>query len=384
MKFSEVIGQDDARQRLVRLVDEGRLPHAMLFCGPPGCGKLAMAMAFASYLLCSNRHDGDSCGTCPQCVMLRKWAHPDLHFTFPVFKPANTSADYKPISDDFISEWREQLAGGPYFTIEQWLTTMGVTTQQAIMTVKEADTVTHKLSLKSSQGGYKVSLVWLPERMNEQTANKLLKIIEEPPSQTVFLMVSEQPNMLLETIRSRTQRFDMPRISTEGIEEALVRLRGIDAEAAHRIARYAEGNWLKALDALDAESENRQFLNDFKTLTRGSFKRDVSGLMLWSTDASKLGREKEKRMLAYFLRMIRESFVYNFHQPELCYMTTEEEQFVRNFAPFVHENNVMQLSEILDKAIVDIGRNVNGRMVFFDLALQFTVLIRTSYLNAAR
>ena len=376
MKFSEVIGQSDAHRRLTKLVDEGRVPHAMLFCGPPGCGKMAMAMAFASYLLCGNRHDGDSCGTCPQCVMLRKWAHPDLHFTFPVIKPAGSSSDYTPVSDDFISEWHELLTGGPYFTIEQWLGMAGATTQQAIITVKEADAVTHKLSLRSSQGGYKVSLIWLPERMNEATANKLLKIIEEPPSQTVFLMVSEQPNMLLETIRSRTQRFDMTRIGTGEIEEALVRLRGIDADAAHKIARYAEGDWLRAVDALDAESENKEFLEDFKNLTRKSFLRDVAGMVQWSLDASKYGREKEKRMLNYFLRMIRESFMYNFHNSELNYITKEEEQFVKNFAPYVNELNVMEFSDLLSKAIVDIGRNCNGRMVFFDIALQATVLIR--------
>ena len=376
MKFSEVIGQVDAQQRLTKLVDEGRVPHAMLLCGPPGCGKMAMAMAFASYLLCGNRHDGDSCGTCPQCIMLRKWAHPDLHFTFPVIKPAGSSSDYTPVSDDFIREWYDLLAEGPYFTIEQWLDMLGATSQQAIITVKEADAVTHKLSLRSSQGGYKVSLIWLPERMNEPTANKLLKIIEEPPSQTVFLMVSEQPNMLLETIRSRTQRFDMTRLATGEIEEALVRLRGIDADSAHRIARYAEGDWLRAVDALDAQSENKEFLEDFKNLTRKSFSRDVAGMAQWSLDASKYGREKEKRMLTYFLRMIRESFVYNFRNVELNYMTSEEEQFVKNFAPYVNELNVIEFSDMISKAIVDIGRNCNGRMVFFDLALQTTVLIR--------
>lgn len=376
MKFQEVIGQGEAKQRLVKLVEEGRVPHAMLFTGPKGCGKMAMAMAFASYLLCANRHDGDSCGTCPQCIMLRKWAHPDLHFTYPVIKQSGTTSDYKPVSDDFSKEWHDLLADGPYFTIEQWLQAMGTTTQQAIMTVKEADAISHKLSLRSSQGGYKVSLIWLPERMREDTANKLLKMIEEPPSQTVFILVSENPAALLETIRSRTQLFSMHRIAIEDIELALVQKRGIDEEPAKKLARFAEGSWLKALDALDAESENREFLTDFISLNRLSFSRDVKGLAKWSQDVTKYGREKQKRMLAFFLRMTRESFMYNFHIPQLTYLTTQEENFVKKFAPFMNENNVMEMAEVFSEAIRDIGQNANARIVFFDVALQSTKLIR--------
>ena len=376
MKFQEVIGQGEAKQRLVKLVEEGRVPHAMLFTGPTGCGKMAMAMAFASYLLCANRHDGDSCGTCPQCIMLRKWAHPDLHFTYPVIKQSGTTSDYKPVSDDFSKEWHDLLADGPYFTIEQWLLAMGTTTQQAIMTVKEADAISHKLSLRSSQGGYKVSLIWLPERMREDTANKLLKMIEEPPSQTVFILVSENPAALLETIRSRTQLFGMHRIAIEDIELALVQKRGIDEEPAKKLARFAEGSWLKALDALDAESENREFLTDFISLNRLSFSRDVKGLAKWSQDVTKYGREKQKRMLAFFLRMTRESFMYNFHIPQLTYLTTQEENFVKKFAPFMNENNVMEMAEVFSEAIRDIGQNANARIVFFDVALQSTKLIR--------
>ena len=376
MKFQEVIGQGEAKQRLVKLVEEGRVPHAMLFTGPKGCGKMAMAMAFASYLLCANRHDGDSCGTCPQCIMLRKWAHPDLHFTYPVIKQSGTTSDYKPVSDDFSKEWHDLLADGPYFTIEQWLLAMGTTTQQAIMTVKEADAISHKLSLRSSQGGYKVSLIWLPERMREDTANKLLKMIEEPPSQTVFILVSENPAALLETIRSRTQLFGMHRIAIEDIELALVQKRGIDEEPAKKLARFAEGSWLKALDALDAESENREFLTDFISLNRLSFSRDVKGLAKWSQDVTKYGREKQKRMLAFFLRMTRESFMCNCHIPQLTYLTTQEENFVKKFAPFMNENNVMEMAEVFSEAIRDIGQNANARIVFFDVALQSTKLIR--------
>lgn len=377
MRFDEVIGHDDAKERLKAMVAEGHLPHALLFCGPKGCGKMALAMAFASYLLCqSHTADDDCCGKCLQCAMLRKWAHPDLHFTYPTIKPPGSSSDYKPVSDDFAREWHELLADGPYFTLEQWLERIGTVNQQAIITVKESDEISHKLSIKSSQGGYKISLIWLPERMNAESANKLLKLIEEPPSHTVFLLVSEAPDMLLETIRSRTQRFELRRIDTASIEQALVSRRGIDTEAAHRIARISDGSWMQALDALDAESENNQFLADFIQMNRMSFTRNVRGMTDWAIMVSGYGREKQKRMLAYFLRMLRESFVYNFHLPDLTYMTMEEEQFVKRYARFVNEANIIDLSELMTTAQYDIGRNANPKIVFFDVALQVTVLLK--------
>ena len=377
MTFQEVIGQEDAKERLRMLVHENRVPHAMLFCGPQGCGKMALAMAFASYLLCANKENGDSCGHCPQCAMTRKWSHPDLHFTYPVIKATGTSSDYKPVSDDFARDWHRLLGVSPYFTIDHWLREIGAANQQAIITVRESDEIARKLSLKSSQGGYKVSLIWLPERMNEASANKLLKLIEEPPSQTVFLLVSEEPVLLLETIRSRTQRFDMRAIDTPSIEQSLVSLRGIDATQAHRIARVADGSWTKALDLLSAENEERGFLDMFIKMNRQSFERNIRGMRNWSDDAYELGRERQRRMLRYFLRMIRESFMYNFRIPELNYMTEEEENFVRRFAPYVNEANVIEMSDLMAEGIRDIGQNANARIVFFDTALRMTRLLRS-------
>lgn len=377
MTFQEVIGQEDAKERLRMLVQENRVPHAMLFCGPQGCGKMALAMAFASYLLCANKEGSDSCGHCPQCAMTRKWSHPDLHFTYPVIKAAGTSSDYKPVSDDFAREWHRMLGESPYFTIDHWLREIGAGNQQAIITVRESDEISRKLSLKSSQGGYKVSLIWLPERMNEASANKLLKLIEEPPSQTVFLLVSEEPVLLLETIRSRTQRFDMRAIDTPAIEQSLIDQRGIDATQAHRIARVAAGSWTKALDLLSAENEEREFLDMFIKMNRQSFERNIKGMREWSDDAYDMGRERQRRMLRYFLRMIRESFMYNFRIPELNYMTEEEENFVRRFAPYVNEANVIEMSDLMAEGIRDIGQNANARIVFFDTALRMTRLLRS-------
>ena len=376
MKFAEVIGQDDAKARLLQLAEGGRIPHAILLCGPSGCGKMAMALAFASYLLCKNHgKGGDACGECNQCKMVAKWEHPDLHFTFPTIKLPSMGSDHKPISDDFIREWRALLAKGPYFSMNQWMETIGAENQQAIITAGESDELTRKLSLKSSQGGYKVAVIWLPERMNTECANKLLKLIEEPPTQTVFIMVCEEPTKLLETIRSRTQRIDMKRIDTECIRQALTERRGLTDDTATRLARIANGSWLKAIESLSADNENVQFFDMFKLLMRLAYMRNIKELKRWSETMSAFGREKQKRFVEYFIRLARENFMYNFGRPELNYMTQDEEDFARNFARFVNEDNILQISDLADRTIRDIGQNANAKIVFFDFALRMIMLL---------
>lgn len=381
MNFSEVIGQEEVRRRLVQMVREDRVPHAMMFCGPHGCGKMAVAMAFASYLLGEGRllEDGTEMpsGAVRRNVeaMLAKWSHPDLHFSYPVIRPAGTASEHKMTSDDFGKEWKTMLSEGPYFTIDKWLGAMNAANQQAQIGVGESDSIIRKLSLKSSQGGYKICIIWLPERMNGECANKLLKILEEPPQQTVFMMVCEEPEKLLETIRSRTQRIDIRRIAADDIAAALTQRRLVDGETAARIARVADGSWLKALEELDAGNENRTFLDMFIMLMRLSYKRDIKSLKKWGEAVSGYGREKQKRMLTYFLRLVRENFMYNFRNPELVYMTRDEEDFARNFARFINEANVMELSELFGNAIRDIGQNANSKIVFFDMALNTIVLL---------
>ena len=376
MKFTEVIGQEEAKARLLQMVAEGRLPHAMMLCGPSGSGKMALALAFASYLLCENRGDGgDSCGCCRQCAMVAKWEHPDLHFTFPTIKLPSMSPEHKPVSDDFVRQWRQMLSEGPYFSMNRWMEMMGAENQQAIITAGESDGLTRKLSLKSSQGGYKVSVIWLPERMNQECANKMLKLIEEPPSRTVFIMVCEEPDKLLDTIRSRTQRIDVRRTDDESIRQALVERRGIGEDTARRVARMAGGSWLRAVETLDADNENDQFLELFQQLMRLAYMRNIRELKHWSDTMQAMGRERQKRFLNYFLRLVRENFMYNFRQPELVYMTQREEDFARNFARFVNENNILQISDLANRAIRDISQNANARIVFFDMALQMIVLL---------
>lgn len=370
MDFNDIIGQQDAKHRLMQMVEEDRIPHAIMLCGPKGCGKMATALALAATLLRKGKENNANTE-----AMLRNLAHPDMHFTYPVIKPAGTSSEHKMTSGDFAAEWQRMLSKGPYFSIEQWLEMMGAQNQQAIIFEAESDVITHNLSLKSSQGGWKICLVWLPERMNITCANKILKILEEPPQMTLFIMVSEEPDKLLDTIKSRVQRIDLKLIADKEIENALVAKRGIDLDTAHRIARTANGSWLSALEQLDAGNENSIMFKLFVTLMRIAYMRNVKAMKTWTDEIAATGRERQLRTLAYFMRMIRENFVYNFHIQQLNYMSKEEEDFARNFARFVNEANVIEISEMLQQARREIAQNANPKMVFFDIALKMTVLL---------
>ena len=374
--FEQVIGQREVQERLMQMVNEDRLPHAIMLCGPQGTGKLALAVGFAKVLLAEkvNSMFADA----PEYVespMLKNLEHPDLHFTYPTIKLSSMGSDHKPISDDFAREWHELMIASPYFTMNEWLVQMGGENQQAIITAGESDELVRKLSLKSSQGGYKVSLIWLPERMNIECANKILKLLEEPPSQTVFIMVCQEPDKLLETIRSRVQRIDVKKIADGDVKQALMEKRGLTEDMAQRISRMANGNWLKALEMLSADSENELFLDMFQSLMRLAYQRKVKDLKAWSEQMGAMGREKQKRFLEYFLRLIRENFMYNFQNEELCYMTQREEEFAKNFARFINEANILAISDLANLAIRDIGQNANAKIVFFDMALKMIVLL---------
>ena len=377
MTWSEVIGQEEAKERLMQMVREDRLSHAMMLCGPVGSGKLALAIAFGCYLLSRKEEGGTRNENSSRHIqaMLQKLEHPDLHFTYPTIKLPSMKSDYKPVSDDFAKEWHELVMESPYFTMEEWMEAMGGENQQAIITAGESDDLVRKLSLKSSQGGYKVSIIWLPERMNIECANKLLKLIEEPPQQTVFIMVSEEPEKLLETIRSRVQRIDIRKTDNDAIRQALIERRGIDEDSAQRISRLANGNWLAAIEELQADSEKGLFLDMYKNLMRLAYQRKIKDLRKWSEQMAAMGREKQRRWLTYFLRMTRESFVYNFREQDLNYMTADEEAFAQNFARFINENNILPISDLANLAIRDIGQNANAKIVFFDFALQIIVLL---------
>lgn len=308
--------------------------------------------------------------------MMRRFEHPDLHFSYPVIRPAGTSSEHKMNSDDFAPQWREMLQKTLYPSMDLWLDQMDAANQQAQMGVGESDLLMKRLGMKSSQGGYKVAVVWLAERMNQECANKLLKLLEEPPAQTLFIMVCQEPELLLETIKSRTQRIDLAPITVADMQQALIQKRNIMPEDARRVARLANGSWTNALAELSVDNENKQFLDMFIMLMRLAYQRNIRELRRWSDAVAAYGREKQKRMLTYFARLMRENFMFNFGIVDLVYMSREEEDFARNFARFVNEQNIVEISELIDRCIRDISQNANAKVVFFDYAINMILYIK--------
>lgn len=360
MHFDNIIGQEEVKQRLLHEVETGRLPHALLLGGPEGNGGFALAWALASRLLNNS-------------PLVAKLQHPDLYFSYPIYKKDSN----KPAPCDlFAKEWRELLMQGPYFGYSEWMDAIGAVNQQLTIYVDESNALLKKFSLKANQGGYKVSIIWLPEKMNMDCANKMLKLLEEPPSASVFILVSEHPELLLTTIRSRCQYIDVPKMNDQDIEQALINQRGIDSTMAHNIARTSYGNMAVALRQIVDNSEQEEFLELFKSLMRLSYGRKVRELKLWSEDVAALGRERQKRFLDYCQRMIRENFIYNFDNPDLNYMNSSEADFAVRFAPFVNENNVIGIMDELQLCYRDIIQNANAKFVFFDFALKMIVLIK--------
>ena len=363
MNFDNIIGQAETKAKLREMANGNRIPHALMFCGPKGNGKLPLALAFAKMLLCKDNSDE---------VMLREWAHPDLHFSFPVYKKKSTD---HPVSDDFLPQWRELLARKLYFDVEDWLVAIKAENQQIVHYVNESDALQQKLQLKASRGGRRVVIIWLPERMMVQAANKLLKLIEEPPTETYFLLVSEDPEKVLGTIQSRTQRLNIPKLNEEEIAQALNSVHGLREEEAKVAARVAQGSYTAALKRLETESEEKIFFDLFVQLMRMSYMRRIKDMRAWSEQVSEMGRENQKRLLEYCQRLIRENFIFNFKRQELVYETSEEAAFSTNFARFVNEKNVIPIMEELSLCQRDIEQNVNPRMVFFDFALKMIVLL---------
>ncbi len=381
MRFCEIIGQDEVKNLLRQSVQDGRIAHAQLFTGISGIGKLALAIAYAQYLACPHRTHEDSCGKCPSCLQYQNLQHPDLHFTFPIVK-----SDTGDVCNDFIDKFRNLILTTPYFDLDDWYRQLGIETKQAIIYEKESGEITRKLSLKSFGDGYKVMIIWLPEKMNIACANKLLKLLEEPPTQTLFLLVSEQPEQLLSTIVSRTQEIRVPRLSESTIANAL--LNGdynLSTDNAQRIAHIANGSYLSAIRTANNSEEDNRFFNDFVALMRNAWlvgqKKDYSALLQlrkWSLEMAdaKEGREKQKAFLQYAQRQIRENYIYNFHCAEMNYQTEAEDNFSRKFAPFIHENNVERMMNELAKAEQQITQNGNAKIIFFDLCLQMIVMVK--------
>ncbi len=376
MDFSEITGQESIKQRLIGEADSGKVAHAIMLCGPEGNGAIPLALSYARYLLCKSeqKHDGVPCGQCSSCAMTAKWQHPDLHFAFPIYKLH--TADKATLCDEFLKDWRAMIDDSPYFGYEEWAAACDAQNHQLVIYADESDSLNRKLNLKSSQGGYKVVIIWLPEKMHEACANKLLKLLEEPPAQTVFILVSEQPDKVIQTIRSRTQMITVPRLQAEDVAKTLTDKFGIATAEAERIARTTAGNMAAALRTLRSNTEQELFFDLFVSLMRLSYMRKVKEMKQWADKVAALGRERQKSFLVYCQRMIRENFIYNFRTPELNYMSDNEADFAVKFAPFINERNVLGIMEELSIAQRHIEQNVNPKMVFFDFSLKMIVLIK--------
>lgn len=375
MRFSDIIGQENIKQRLIASVQEGRIAHAQLFTGPEGVGKLQLAIAYAQYIACTHKTPTDSCGACPACLQYQKLQHPDLHFVFPITESGE-------VCDTYVDTFRNILLNQHYFNIDDWYKALGTENKQGMIYEKESSEILRKLSLKSFGNGYKVMIIWQPEKMHTACANKLLKLLEEPPEKTLFLLVSEHPSLLLSTILSRVQQIQIPKLTDDAILQALG---DIDATQAAALTHIANGSVLKARKILSETDEKQQFLEDFKALMRRAWmvghKKNYASLLelyTWSQDMAdaKVGRERQKAFLQYAQSQVRENFIRNFGLDKINYQTAEEEVFSKNFAQFIHEGNVEQIMQELSRAEAQIAQNGNSKMIFFDLCLQMIVLIK--------
>lgn len=382
MQFKDIEGQEEVKNRLRKSVLTGRIPHAQLFAGRSGIGKLQLAIAYAQYLACEHRTEEDSCGQCPSCLQYQKLQHPDLHFAYPIVKSNSVT-----VCDDVAKEWRELILNQGYFDQDDWYRELGEEKKQGMIYEKESSEILRKLSLKSFSDGYKVMVIWLPEKMNVACSNKLLKLLEEPPQETLFLLVSEQPEQLLSTIISRTQIIRVPALSEQDLSSAVMRRCGKTTNEAAEIAHIAQGSLLTAVRMASDAEQNKQFFDDFAALMRNAWmvgdRRYYPSLLalrdwcLRMTDgASGAGREKQKAFLQYAQRQIRENFIYNMHCPEMNYETSAEVQFSTRFAPFINERNVEDIMNELDKAELQISQNGNAKIILFDLCLQMIILIK--------
>jgi DNA polymerase-3 subunit delta' len=375
MKFSEIIGQKSIVDKLIRSVAEERVSHAQLFAGPEGSGKLALAIAFAQYISCENGTADDSCGLCPSCIKYEKLAHPDLHFVYPVFKKGSQK---EPVSTDFIQQWRELVTETPYFNLNTWLNILGVENEQGLIYSSEASEIIKKLSFKTYESDYKSMIIWLPEKMHTATANKLLKLIEEPPDKTLFLLVSEEADLILPTIMSRCQFVRVPAIDRKDLARAFSEKMDLPAGKAFDLARAANGNFVRG-KAMITEDENRkENFSQFVNLMRLAWKKDIISLSEWADESALSGREAQKRFLTFATGQLRENFMLNIGQDknQLVYLVGEEAEFAGKFKQFINKKNIVPLINEFTLAHTQISANGNAKIVLLDLALNVVKLIR--------
>ncbi len=381
MIFKNITGNELIKKRLIDTVKINRISHAQLFLGIEGSGKLALAIAYAQYICCKNKKEDDACGVCPSCNKYNKLIHPDLHFVFPVVKTAKLT---KPISDDFIKVWREFVLKSNYHSYNDWLEMMGSDNSQGGIFTQESQEIIKKLNLKTYESEYKVMIIWMADKMNISAANKLLKLIEEPPPKTLFILVTENEGEILTTIRSRTQLIKISRLTDDEIISELKKRHEADMNILTDISRIANGNMLLAErlaveTVRDSGGVNTIYFDLFTKLMRNAFATNIPALLEWIEEVAKLGRERQKFFIDYALRMIRENFVMNTakeHTDKLVYLANQELDFSKKFHPYIHKNNVILLSEELNETASNIERNAYDKICFLDMALKFSKYLK--------
>ena len=371
MKFADIIGHDSLKARLKAQIDAGRVSHAQLFTGDAGYGSLPLALAYVQYLFCPNRHDGDSCGECPSCRQIEALAHPDLHMVFPVNKREKKSGEAV-ISDMFIEKWRDiwQRNGG-IFSADEWYADLDLgKTMKGLISAKESEEIIRKLQFKSYSSEYKAMIIWLPEAMNQEAANKILKILEEPWDKTLFILVSEHPELLLQTITSRTQEVSVGRIDVATLEGVALR-EGKPQDEAHNIARLAGGSILELRELLRGETDESraQSFELFTRLMRLSYNDKHLELFEWADDIAALTREGQRQFFLHAVRLLRESYMLHAGLGTISYLWGEERAFCTKFAPFIGNQNIEILVEEIERAMLQIQQNGSPRIVFTHFAL---------------
>ena len=372
MKFSEIRWHKPTTDALRRMADTGRIPHALLLSGQPGIGKMLVARAFAQYVHCTDRQGGEACGKCPDCLQHQSMNHPDMHFVYPVFKK---DSGRTAIATDFFENWKAFIAENPYMEPEKWPEALGADNKQPIIYKDESAEILRVASMSAFSSDKKIFVIWQPEKMNQEAANKLLKILEEPFADTIFILVSNAPSLILPTIFSRTARINMHRPSDSEIS-VFLQEKGFSEADAEYAADLSEGNVARALGNGGGREEEQEFGEIFRDMMRKAYVRDAASLKASTETIAAMKREKSRRFLSYSARMIRENFIYNFGISSLNRMTPEEETFSSRFAPFIHTGNVGRMEREFSRAETDIARNANAKIVLFDLAIKLMGFLR--------
>ncbi|MBE0661613.1 MAG: DNA polymerase III subunit delta [Bacteroidales bacterium] len=377
MQFSGIIGQQAVKEKLVQTVRDSRISHAQLFLGPEGCGKLALAIAYAQFINCTGRTPDmdDSCGTCPSCYKFEQLAHPDLHFVYPV--AATKDVPKKPVSKSFVSKWRSLLLDRKgYINLAQWYDTIGIENKQGIINADDCNEIIKTLSYKSYEAQYKVMIIWMVEKLFHAAAPKILKILEEPPDKTLFLLVAEEPGQIISTILSRTQLVKVKKLSDDDIRTSLIKNYGVEPKNAHKAALVADGNIIEALDFLADEGSEEYFIQ-FRQWMRLCLKVNIVEVNNWISGIVKMGREKQKVFLAYGSQILRESLAVKLQGEDILRREGEEREFVLKFTRTISSQFIPDLSQKLNEAAYHIERNANPSILFMDLSLKINRMLKS-------